>query len=396
MNVINRAILLVLDSVGIGALPDAADFGDTGTNTLGHIAQRIPGFRLPHLEALGLGNISPEVYLPPVDQPTAAFGRLRERSLGKDTTTGHWEIAGQVIAEPFRTFPDGFPPDLMQTFEDRIGRGTLGNKPASGTVIIEELGDEHVATGKPIIYTSADSVFQIAAHEEVIPLDELYRICEIARELCSGPYAVGRVIARPFIGTGNGNYSRTAARRDFSLMPPQPTIFSLAAQAGMRVKAVGKMNDIYAGDGISDYVKTKNNMEGVDRTLDYLAEPEGGIILTNLVDFDMLYGHRRDVEGYANCLREFDARLPEILAALRPDDVLIITADHGNDPTHTGSDHTREHVPLLVYGDAVPAGVDFGTRETFADIAATMASMLGLPATAFGTPILPILNPSRV
>lgn len=382
-----RAILIVLDSVGIGALPDAAEFGDTGTNTVGHIAEHTPDFRLPHLEALGLGNIDPGINLPSAEQPKAAFGRAVEQSKGKDTTTGHWEIAGQVLHQPFRTFPEGFPPELMKPFEERIGRGSLGNTTASGTVIINELGDEHVQTGKPIVYTSADSVFQIAAHESIISVDELYRICEVARELCRGEFAVGRVIARPFVGE-SGNYTRTANRKDFSLQPPGKTVLRLAHEAGMKVKAVGKMNDIYAGDGITDYVKTKDNMEGVDRTLEYMAEADGGLIFTNLVDFDMHFGHRRDVPGYAQCLREFDARLPEILAAMRPEDLLIITADHGNDPTHTGTDHTREYVPILAIGDAVPAGQNLGTRATFADIGATLGHWLGLPATEFGEPFL--------
>ena len=382
-----RAILIVLDSVGIGALPDAAEFGDSGTNTVGHIAERTEDFRLPHLEALGLGNIDPGILLPPAEHPQAAFGRAAEQSKGKDTTTGHWEIAGQILHEPFRTFPQGFPPELMEPFEARIGRGSLGNTTASGTVIINELGDEHVQSGKPIVYTSADSVFQVAAHESVIPVDELYRICEVARELCMGEFAVGRVIARPFIGE-SGNYTRTANRKDFSLQPPGATVLRLASDAGLKVKAVGKMNDIYAGDGITNYVKTKDNMDGVDRTLEYMAEADGGIIITNLVDFDMHFGHRRDVPGYAQCLREFDARLPEILAAMRPDDLLIITADHGNDPTHTGTDHTREYVPVLAIGEAVPAGQNLGTRATFADIGATLGHWLGLPPTEFGEPFL--------
>ena len=387
----NRIILIVLDSVGIGELPDAPAFGDSGSNTVGHIAASLPGFSLPHLQALGLGNIRPEVGLAPSPFPTAAYGYAAEQSLGKDTTTGHWEISGLILEEPFRTFPDGFPADLMDAFEAKIGRGTLGNKTASGTVIINELGDEHVATGKPIVYTSADSVFQIAAHEEVIPLEEQYKINQIARELCTGPYAVGRVIARPFIGE-SGNYSRTANRRDFSLLPPGKTVFKLAAEAGLDVLAVGKMNDIYAGDGITDYVKTKDNMDGVDRTLEYMRADNRGIILTNLVDFDMLYGHRRDVPGYGRCLEEFDARLPEILAALRADDLLIITADHGNDPSYTGTDHTREYVPILACGPRITPGAEIGRRDSFADIGATMAEALGLSPTPAGVSFSSLLS----
>lgn len=388
---INRVILIVLDSVGIGALPDAPDFGDAGTNTVGHIAKAIPGFSLPNLQALGLGNIHADVHLPPSDEPQAAFGRAVEVSPGKDTTTGHFEIAGVTLEQAFPTFPNGFPPELMGPFEAKIGVGTLGNKTASGTTIINELGDEHVRTGKPIVYTSADSVFQIAAHEDIIPVDRLYEICEAARELCDGEFGVGRIIARPFIGK-NGDYARTSNRRDFSLLPPGTTVLRLAKDAGMEVKAVGKMNDIYSGDGITAYVKTKDNMEGMDKTLAYLSEPEGGIVLTNLVDFDMLYGHRRDVEGYAQCLREFDARLPELLAALREDDVLFITADHGNDPTHTGTDHTREHVPVLVYGECIEAGKSMETLDSFADLGASMADMLGLDPTPSGDSFYPLIK----
>jgi len=385
--VINRVILLVLDSVGIGYLPDADRFGDVGSNTLGHIAQQIPGFSLPNLQALGLGNIHPDVHLTPAKSPQAAYGRAIEVSPGKDTTTGHFEIAGVIVEDPFPTFDQtGFPADLMDAFHAQIGTESLGNYAASGTVIINDIGDEHVATGKPIVYTSADSVFQIAAHEEVIPVERLYEICEIARELCSGDYAVGRIIARPFVGS-KGNYTRTANRRDFSRQPPGRTVLRSAMEAGHKVKAVGKMKDIYAGDGVTDYVKTANNMEGVDRTLAYLAESDGGLIITNLVDFDMHFGHRRDVPGYGNCLQEFDARLPEILEALREDDVLIITADHGNDPSFPGTDHTREYVPVLVVGDAIENKA-LGTLKSFADIGATMADMLNLEATPSGSSFL--------
>ncbi|MCL4113172.1 UNVERIFIED_CONTAM: hypothetical protein GTU68_051189, partial [Idotea baltica] len=382
-------------SVGIGYLPDADQFGDVGSNTLGHIAQQIPGFSLPNLQALGLGNIHPDVHLPAVDQPQAAYGRAVEVSPGKDTTTGHFEIAGVIVKDPFPTFDQhGFPAELMDAFHDQIGVESLGNYAASGTVIIHDLGDEHVATGKPIVYTSADSVFQIAAHEDVIPIERLYEICEIARELCSGDYAVGRVIARPFVGS-NGNYTRTANRRDFSRQPPGRTVLRSAMEAGHKVKAVGKMKDIYAGDGVTDYVKTANNHEGVDRTIEYLAEPDGGLIITNLVDFDMHFGHRRDLPGYGNCLQEFDARLPEILDALRDDDVLIITADHGNDPSFPGTDHTREYVPVLVVGKAVE-NAPIETLNSFADIGATMAHMLNLEATPSGKSFLPKIQASPV
>lgn len=393
---INRVILLVLDSVGIGYLPDAADFGDVGANTVGHIAQQIPGFELPNLQSLGLGNIHPDVHLSSVLNPKAAYGRAIEVSPGKDTTTGHFEIAGVVVEEPFPTFDQkGFPPELMDAFHAAIGTGSLGNYAASGTVIINDLGDEHVATGKPIVYTSADSVFQIAAHEEVIPLERLYEICEIARELCSGDFAVGRIIARPFLGS-KGDYTRTSNRRDFSRQPPGRSVLRIAYDKGMKVKAVGKMKDIYAGDGITDYVKTANNMEGIDRTIEYLKEPEGGIILTNLVDFDMHFGHRRDLPGYGKCLQEFDVRLPEILNAMRDDDVLIITADHGNDPSYKGTDHTREYVPVLVYGQPIQ-NKELGTLSSFANIGASMADMLGLEeSTPAGQSFYPSIQANPV
>lgn len=392
----NRVILIVLDSVGIGALPDAAAFKDAGANTLGNIASRIPGFRLPNLEALGLGNIGPESGLPPHPTPKAAFGKADEASPGKDTTTGHWEIGGLILETSFPFFSEGFPPEIMEPFEAQIGTKTLGNVPASGTVIINELGDEHVRTGYPIVYTSADSVFQIAMHEAVIPVERQYEICQIARDLLRGPYEVGRVIARPFLGE-NGDYHRTSNRKDFSISPPGKTVLRLAMEAGLEVSGVGKIIDIYANDGITRHVKTKNNMEGVDRTLEYMAEQPEGLIMTNLVDFDMLFGHRRNVAGYGNALEEFDARVPELEAALRPDDILIITADHGNDPTHHGTDHTREYVPILAWGDSIQAGAQLGIRKTFADIGATIAEILNLPPTQDGTSFLnEILKPTPV
>lgn len=380
---INRVILIVLDSVGVGALPDAADFGDAGTNTVGHIARETAGFALPNLQQLGLGNLPGLDALPAVDAPTGAFARAAEQSPGKDTTTGHWEISGLILDQPFPAFPDGFPANMMRAFEKKIGRPVLGNYAASGTVVIEELGVQHMATGFPIVYTSADSVFQIAMHEQVIPIERQYEICQIARDMLRDELAVGRVIARPFVGEGRGAFTRTSNRRDFSLKPPGKTVLRLCMEAGQTVKAVGKMWDIFAEDGMTHHIKTKDNMEGVDRTLAYMRESDPGIVLTNLVDFDMHYGHRRDVPGYANCLVEFDRRLPELLAALRDDDLLLITADHGNDPTHTGTDHTREYVPILAAGAPVKPGA-FGTRESFADIGATIADLLRLPATRDG------------
>ncbi|MEM7035850.1 MAG: phosphopentomutase [Bacteroidota bacterium] len=377
-----RVILIVLDSVGVGALPDAEAFGDARTNTLGNIAAQTPDFRLPNLEAMGLGNLA-EVHLPPASAPTAAFGKAAEKSPGKDTITGHWEISGIVPDISFPYYPQGFPPAILDPFEAQIGTKTLGNYPASGTVVIEELGAEHMRTGFPIVYTSSDSVFQIAMHEDIIPIDRQYEICKIAREILVGENAIGRVIARPFVGTP-GNFTRTANRKDYSLSPPSRTILDAIQDAGKEVRGVGKISDIFNGVGISENTKTKHNMDGVDKTLAYMEQDFEGLIFTNLVDFDMLYGHRRNVPGYAQCLRDFDARLPEIQAAMRPSDVLILTADHGNDPTHTGTDHTREYVPILVYGKAVQAGVDLGIRASFADMGATVGEMLGTKATEDG------------
>ncbi|MQL52069.1 phosphopentomutase [Desulfofundulus thermobenzoicus] len=374
---ISRITLIVLDSVGIGALPDAARYGDEGSNTLAHIARYVGGLRLPHLGALGLGNILAIEGVPPAGKPKAAYGRMAEASAGKDTTTGHWEIAGLLLERPFPVYPHGFPPEIIKPFEERIGRPVLGNKPASGTAIIEELGAEHMRTGRPIVYTSADSVFQIAAHEEVIPLEELYRMCRIARALLTGEHAVGRVIARPFVGQP-GSFQRTANRRDFSLPPPAPTVLDLLQEKGLAVLAVGKIEDIFAGRGITEALHTENNMDGVDKTLTFMRRDDRGLIFTNLVDFDMLYGHRNNPRGYAGALEDFDRRLPEILAALRDDEVLIITADHGCDPTTGSTDHSREYVPLLVYGRKVKAGWDLGTRRTFSDVAATVAELFGL------------------
>ncbi|MDQ0286602.1 phosphopentomutase [Desulfofundulus luciae] len=374
---INRLTLIVLDSVGIGELPDAAQYGDAGSNTLANTARAVGGLNLPYLGRLGLGNIAPIEGVPPVDRPQAAYGRMAEASAGKDTTTGHWEIAGLLLERPFPVYPNGFPPEIIRPFEERIGRPVLGNKAASGTVIIEELGPEHMRTGYPIVYTSADSVFQIAAHEEIIPVEELYRMCRIARELLTGDHAVGRVIARPFVGRP-GAFKRTDRRRDFSLPPPGPTVLDLLLENGFSVLAVGKIEDIFAGKGITEAVHTEGNMDGVDQTLACMRRLERGLIFTNLVDFDMLYGHRNNPRGYADALEAFDRRLPEILHATRPDEVLIITADHGCDPTTSSTDHSREYVPLLVYGQRVKPGVNLGTRNTFSDVAATVAELFGL------------------
>lgn len=373
---IDRVALIVLDSVGCGDAPDADAYGDRGANTLANTARAVGGLELPHLGRLGLGHVTGIAGVPPA--PAAgSYGRLTETSAGKDTTTGHWELSGVALEQPFPTYPNGFPAELMAAFEQKIARGTLGNKPASGTAIIDELGDEHVATGKPIVYTSADSVFQIAAHEEIIPIDELYRMCVIARELLDGEHAVGRVIARPFLGR-SGAYERTERRRDFSLEPPGRTILDAVSGAGLEVMAVGKIEDIFVNRGITRSNHTGNNMAGVDATIEFLKGGERGLIFTNLVDFDALYGHRLDPKGYAEALEAFDRRLPEILAALRPDDVLIITADHGNDPTSGSTDHSRERAPILIAGDSVRANHDLGVRSSFADVAVTIADLLGV------------------
>ena len=382
MSQIQRVILVVLDSVGIGSLPDAHLYGDEGSHTLGHIYQKVGDLKIPNLLALGLGHIEGSM-LPKVDQiPLGSYGRAMEQSAGKDTTTGHWEIAGSILDEAFPTFPEGFPKDIMETFEKAIGRKTLGNVVASGTEIIQRLGDEHVKTGYPIVYTSADSVFQIAMHEDVIPVVEQYHICQIARDILCGPWAVGRVIARPFLG-GHGDYQRTKNRKDFALQPPDNLLSALQISGG-GVIGVGKINDIFDGKGIDVSYKTADNEEGIKKTGEIIRSGEGRLIFTNLVDFDMLYGHRRDPEGYAQCLETFDKELPFWMEDLKDDDMLIITADHGNDPTWQGTDHTREFIPVMCYGKNIKQGVNIGTRHTFADIAATIAEALAveIPNTA--------------
>ena len=382
MKKVKRVILIVLDSVGIGALPDAAEFGDAKTNTIKHIAEHMGHLNLPCLGRLGLGNIEDIKGVNP-EPALGVFGKMAERSQGKDTTTGHWEISGIVLKEAFPTFPDGFPRELMSQFEAAIGRKTIGNYPASGTAIIDELGEEHVKTGQPIVYTSADSVFQIAAHEEIIPIEELYAMCKTARKLLTGPYAVGRVIARPFIGTP-GKFTRTTRREDFSLEPTTETVLDNIKNTGLEVMGVGKIIDIFAGKGITQSNHTVPNMESVDATLDFMKQNKPGLIFANLVEFDMVYGHRRDVEGYAHALEQFDTRLPEIMDAMQSDDVLIITADHGCDPTHTGTDHTREYIPIMIYGEAIKENLNLGVRTSFADIAATIADLLEVKSPEAG------------
>jgi len=380
---ITRVIVIVLDSCGIGSLPDAVQCGDEGSNTIANTAAAVGGLSLPHLQTLGLGNIAPVAGVPACDRPLGAFGRMAEKSAGKDSTNGHWEMMGVILERMLPVYPNGFPRELMQEFEKRIDRTTLGNKPASGTVILEELGAEHMQTGCPIVYTSADSVFQIATHELVIPVDELYRMCEIARGLLQGEHAVGRVIARPFVGRP-GAFQRTSRRKDFSLKPPAPTVLDFAQAAGVDVWGVGKIDNLFADQGISACTHVKDNDEGISRTIELIRGPKAGIILTNLGDFDTVFGHRNNAHGFAGALQAFDRRLPEIQEAMRPEDIAFITADHGCDPTTSSTDHSREYVPLLVWGVGVKGGRDLGTRSTFADLGATVASLMGLALPPVG------------
>lgn len=374
----NRVVLIVLDSVGIGQMPDAAEYGDEGSDTLGHLFEYRP-VHVPNLRRYGLGNIRP-MRLPPAAQPEGAFGRAAIASRGKDTTTGHWEMAGLLTEIPFPTYPHGFPDEVIKPFEQAIGRKILGNYPASGTEIIQQLGEEHMRTGRPIVYTSADSVFQVAAHEEVIPVEELYRICEIARTLLSGKHRVGRVIARPFIGQP-GNFQRTERRRDYAIEPPEATMVDILKEAGYQTISVGKIGSIFCHRGFTREIPAGNNMASVDGTLWALrdtASDGSGLIFVNLVDFDMLYGHRNDPEGYARALEAFDARLPEIEAHLQDDDLLMLTADHGCDPLTPSTDHSREYVPILAYGHRVTPGVDLGIRSSLADLGQTIADNFDL------------------
>ena len=371
-----RVIWIVLDSVGVGYLPDAAAFGDEGANTVGHIAEKME-LRIPHMLSMGLGSL-PGVNLSP-SYGAGAYGRAMEKSAGKDTTTGHWEMAGVTVHQPFPLYPDGFPKDVMDAFEAAIGTKTLGNKPASGTTILDELGEEHMKTGYPIVYTSGDSVFQIACHEDIYPVDKLYEMCEIARKQLQGKHGVGRVIARPFVGTGKGHFTRTGFRRDFSLKPIAPSILDVLKEAGYETLGVGKIEDIFAHQGLTGSNHAAGNPACIDATVEYMKKDFNGLLFVNLVDFDSVYGHRRDVEGYGKALEYFDARLPEIQALMGDDDLLIITADHGCDPAFTGTDHTREYVPLLLWKKNMVGQHPIGTRETFADTAATIAEYFGLP-----------------
>jgi phosphopentomutase len=366
----DRVILIVLDSVGIGEMPDAAAWGDTGSDTLGNIDRQRP-LRVPNMQRMGLGNIKPFAHLRPAEDPRAAFGKAALASPGKDTTTGHWEMAGIILEKPFPLYPNGFPAEVIEPFERAIGRKIIGNKAASGTEIIKELGVEHLRTGSPIVYTSADSVFQVAAHEEVIPAPELYRICEIARQQLDGPHRVGRVIARPFTGQP-GSFTRTRNRHDYAIPPPEGMLLDQLQAAGVPTCGVGKIYDIYCGRGLSTHVKMKDNADGVEKTLEAMAAQPGGFIFTNLVDFDMIYGHRNDVEGYAAALEAFDASLPRLEAAMGAADLLILTADHGCDPTTPSTDHSREYAPLLAFSKA-RHGAPLGVRDSLADVGQTVA-----------------------
>jgi len=370
-----RVIWIVLDSVGVGAMPDAAAYGDVGSDTLGNIARR-RALHLPNLARLGLGNLKPLPHIEPAPYPAAAFGRCALCSPGKDTTTGHWEMVGIHLAKPFPLYPHGFPPEVIEEFERRIGRGTLGNCAASGTEIIQQLGEEHMRTGKPIVYTSADSVFQVAAHEEVIPLWELYKICETARDILRGPHEVGRVIARPFIGQP-GNFTRTPNRKDYAVPPPQGMLLDQLEANQIDVFSIGKIFDVFLGRGIQEHEKTKNNADGMAKTLEAMDQVETGLIFVNLVDFDQQFGHRNDVEGYARALEEFDAWLPLLERKLQFYDLVIITADHGCDPTTPSTDHSREYVPLLAYRPRKMEGINLGLRRSLSDIGQTVAENFG-------------------
>jgi len=389
---IQRVILVVLDGVGVGELPDAAKYGDAGSNTLAHVAEAVGGLALPNLEALGLGHIGHFAGIRTMGQPDGCFGKMGQLSKGKDSTAGHWEMAGILLKEPFPTYPRGFPKEVLDQFQQTIGRVVLGNRVASGTEIIQELGEEHLRTGAPIVYTSTDSVFQIAAHEHVVPVEELYRMCRAARKLLKPPHQVARVIARPFTGEPDA-FVRTEWRRDFSVEPPSPTLLDVLNNAGQIIVGIGKIQDLFNGRGLTRSIHTGNNAVGLDETVRLLKTMPRGLIFVNLVDFDTLYGHRNDTPGYAKALQEFDARLPALLDAVRPGDLLCMTADHGNDPTTPSTDHSREYVPLLLFGPRLAHGVNVGTRRTFADLGQTVAEALGVPRLDCGESFLDALTP---
>lgn len=385
-----RAVLITLDGLGVGALSDAAAYGDAGVDTLGHIKAACPELRLPQLQEMGLGNLHPDSGIVASSRPQACFGRMAERAAGKDSTVGHWELAGLIQHQPLATFPQGFPPDIIKAFQRETGLEPLGNLAASGTEILTRLGEEHVRSGRPIVYTSVDSVFQIAAHEDVIPVERLYEICRIARRILD-PYRVGRVIARPFVGEGAGDFRRTARRHDFSLPPFAPTLLDHLQERGLSVVGVGKIGDIFAGQGLSKSLPSHNNRDGMEKILDAFRGMHKGLVFANLVDFDMLYGHRRDAEGFARALKDFDGWLPRMKEIMGERDLLLITADHGCDPTAAGTDHTREYVPLLVWSPGLETGCDLGRRESFADVAATLADFFGCCPPQAGSSFLKLL-----
>ncbi|WP_436372770.1 phosphopentomutase [Cytobacillus sp. BC1816] len=384
----NRVFLIVMDSVGIGEAPDADKFGDKGADTIGHIAEKMNGLKMPNMGKLGLSNISEIKGIEKAEKPMAFYTKMQEASNGKDTMTGHWEIMGLNIQTPFRVFPNGFPQELISELEARTGRKIIGNKPASGTEILVELGEEHMKTGALIVYTSADSVLQIAAHEDIIPIEEQYKICKIARDLTlDEKYMVGRVIARPFIGEP-GNFQRTSNRHDYALKPFDRTVMNEMADSGLDVLAIGKISDIFDGEGVTEAIRTTSNMDGMDKLIETFEKEFTGLSFLNLVDFDALFGHRRDPEGYGKALEEFDERLPEVFEKMQDGDLLMITADHGNDPVHHGTDHTREYVPLLVYSKDMEEGQELPISETFADIGATIADNFNVKMPAFGKSFL--------
>ena len=387
-----KVVLIVCDSLGIGAAPDAADYGDAGSNTIAHTAATVGGLRLPNLGAWGIGRLTGIEGVPPAEPSAAVIARMAERSAGKDTTTGHWEMMGIVLSEPFPTYPDGFPAEVIDAFSEAIGMPVLGNVPASGTEIIKQLGEEHLATGKPIVYTSADSVFQIATHKQVVPLEQLYRWCETARGLLAGEHAVGRVIARPFDGPPGG-FARTKERRDYALPPPAPTMLEALQRAGVRTLGVGKIEDIFSGRGLAGSDHTGDNQSSLDATVRFLRDAEAPtFVFTNLVDFDMVYGHRRDAPGYAHCLEELDARLPEVVAQLGGHDWLLLTADHGCDPTAPGTDHTRELVPMVAFSPGGTSAAQLADRTTFADLGATIADLFRVDPVGPGRSFAPDLT----
>ncbi len=386
---IQRMIVIVLDGVGAGEAPDAAQYGDVGSNSLSNTARAVGGLHLPNMGKIGLGYITPMQGVPPADHPSGAYGKMTPRSAGKDTISGHWEMMGVMLSKPLPTYPHGFPPEVIEEFERRIGRGTLGNFPASGTEIIKQLGVEHIRTGKPIVYTSADSVFQIATNEQVIPIDRLYWMCEQAREMLIGEHAVGRVIARPFIGSDPTNFTRTERRRDYPLIPPTKTMLQKVVEAGLEVCSVGKIDDIFAHTGITQSKHTTNNADSLLATLEFLEEDFKGLLFVNLIEFDMLYGHRNDPAGYAMALQKVDQAVPEMIKRMRAGDIAMFVADHGVDPTTPSTDHSREYAPLLVFGPPVRAGTDLGTRATFSDVGATIAECFSLTPPQFGESFLP-------